>query len=54
MSTSTWKESSHSPSGWAQRATHLHQYTYTAEQVIVAANAYAQLSSCGTCSTRVG
>jgi cholesterol oxidase len=26
--------------GWAQRAAHLHQYTYTAEQVIVAAYAY--------------
>ena len=26
--------------GWAQRAAHLHQHTYTAEQVIVAAHAY--------------
>ena len=26
--------------GWAQRAAHLRQYTYTAEQVIVAAHAY--------------
>jgi cholesterol oxidase len=26
--------------GWAQRAAHLHHYTYTAEQVIVAAHAY--------------
>jgi cholesterol oxidase len=26
--------------GWAQRAAHLHPYTYTAEQVIVAAHAY--------------
>src|SRR5215510_7604944 len=26
--------------GWAQRATHLHHHTYTAEQVIVAAHAY--------------
>jgi cholesterol oxidase len=26
--------------GWAQRSTHLHHHTYTAEQVIVAAHAY--------------
>jgi cholesterol oxidase len=26
--------------GWAQRASHLHHHTYTAEQVIVAAHAY--------------